>query len=236
MSASPAPKDEDQSNRVAFRFCRECSNMLYPRENSNTNELVFACGMCDFEDKAVENKCVWRHELSNTVGETAGITQDVSADPSVRAVDPTTSQLHTLSLSAPGPSTIASTTPKDQEDLKDHEDPILLLAKARKIWFCTGCGQLLNCIKCGRPTSNGLLVEATADGGVEDTEDLDENDIDDPKEYHDDDEDKPAHIPSWTENDGTEHKLDPSRNGNVIAASETSLTKQGRREILKSTW
>ncbi|KAL9097427.1 MAG: hypothetical protein Q9165_000323 [Trypethelium subeluteriae] len=220
--------------------------MLYPRENANSNELVFACGMCDFEDKAVENKCVWRHELSNTVGETAGITQDVSADPSVRAVDSTTSQLHALSLSAPGPSTFARSTPKnreeqegqkDQEHQEDQEDPMSLLAKAQRIWFCSGCGQLLICIKCGRPTTNGLLVEAAADGEDGDGEDLDEIDIDDYEGYDDDDdndEDKPARYPDCTENDGMEYKLDSSQDGNVLAASAKSLAKQGHLETVQA--
>ncbi|KAI9712077.1 MAG: hypothetical protein M1820_001786 [Bogoriella megaspora] len=91
MSASPAPEGEDPSKKIAFRFCRECSNMLNPREDrAGSNNLIFQCGMCDHTEHA-DVQCVWRHELSNTVGETAGITQDVAADPSVGEISAQTS-------------------------------------------------------------------------------------------------------------------------------------------------
>lgn len=56
--------------------------MLYPRENPADNTLDFACRTCHFTEKA-STSCVFRNELRNTVGETAGITQDVSQDPTV---------------------------------------------------------------------------------------------------------------------------------------------------------
>ena len=56
--------------------------MLYPKEDKSQNTLMFACRTCTFSEPATSS-CVFRNELSNTVGETAGITQDVGSDPTV---------------------------------------------------------------------------------------------------------------------------------------------------------
>jgi hypothetical protein len=57
--------------------------MLYPTENHDTNTLEFSCRTCTFKEPA-ETACVFRHQLSNTVGATSGVTQDVAQDPTVR--------------------------------------------------------------------------------------------------------------------------------------------------------
>ncbi|KAF2456388.1 DNA directed RNA polymerase II 15 kDa subunit [Lineolata rhizophorae] len=86
MSASPAPTDEGAANqqgkKIAFRFCRECSNLLYPKEDKDANRLMFACRTCQYAEPA-PNTFVYRNDLSNAVGETAGITQDVGSDPTL---------------------------------------------------------------------------------------------------------------------------------------------------------
>lgn len=56
--------------------------MLYPREDRETNQLIFQCRNCQWPT-AVEPTCIYRNELSNTVGETSGVTQDVASDPTV---------------------------------------------------------------------------------------------------------------------------------------------------------
>lgn len=43
---------------------------------------MFACRTCPFSEVATSS-CVFRNELTNTVGATAGITQDVGTDPTV---------------------------------------------------------------------------------------------------------------------------------------------------------
>ena len=55
---------------------------MYPGEDRENGGLIFECRHCNESERA-DNSCVFRNELSNTVGETAGITQDVSADPTV---------------------------------------------------------------------------------------------------------------------------------------------------------
>ena len=62
------------------------SNMLYPKEDRNTNKLMFACRTCQFSEEA-QSSCVFRNNLYNTVGETAGVTQDVGSDPTVGLPD-----------------------------------------------------------------------------------------------------------------------------------------------------
>lgn len=65
--------------------CRS-SNMLYPKEDRNSNKLMFACRTCQFSEDAISS-CVFRNNLYNTVGETAGVTQDVGSDPTVGIPD-----------------------------------------------------------------------------------------------------------------------------------------------------
>jgi len=58
------------------------SNMLYPKEDSETHRLQFACRTCQYSEEA-HSSCVFRNVLNNAVGETAGVTQDVGSDPTV---------------------------------------------------------------------------------------------------------------------------------------------------------
>ena len=60
--------------------------MLYPKEDRLENKLMYACRTCQFSEPAA-SACVYRHVLSNTVGETAGVTQDVGLDPTVGLPD-----------------------------------------------------------------------------------------------------------------------------------------------------
>jgi len=76
--------DEPKKNmeQITFRFCSECSNMLYPKEDPDTHRLQFACRTCQYSEEATSS-CVFRNILNNAVGETAGVTQDVGSDPTV---------------------------------------------------------------------------------------------------------------------------------------------------------
>ncbi|KAG8531530.1 uncharacterized protein KY384_003159 [Bacidia gigantensis] len=85
--ASPVPSTTSETRskpqeQITFKFCRECSNMLYPKEDRVTSKLMFACRTCQFSEEATSS-CVFRNNLFNTVGETAGVTQDVGSDPTV---------------------------------------------------------------------------------------------------------------------------------------------------------
>jgi hypothetical protein len=47
---------------------------------------MYACRTCQFSEEA-SSSCVFRNNLYNTVGETAGVTQDVGSDPTVGLPD-----------------------------------------------------------------------------------------------------------------------------------------------------
>jgi len=88
MADSPASMqdggDSEKKNfeQITFRFCSECANMLYPRENEEKRILEFACRTCPYAEDAASS-CVFRNVLNNNVGETAGVTQDVGSDPTL---------------------------------------------------------------------------------------------------------------------------------------------------------
>ncbi|PTU18577.1 hypothetical protein P175DRAFT_0503371 [Aspergillus ochraceoroseus IBT 24754] len=85
MSASPSPSaggDSKQSDQIHFRFCRECSNLLYPKEDRINNRLMFTCRTCHVGEPAT-SYCVYQNKLNTQVGDTAGVTQDVGSDPTV---------------------------------------------------------------------------------------------------------------------------------------------------------
>ncbi|KAF2674372.1 hypothetical protein BT63DRAFT_394878 [Microthyrium microscopicum] len=73
-----------QQPKITFKFCRECSNLLYPQEDRENSKLVFACRSCPYSEPPI-SELVHQNDLSNKVGETAGITQDIGQDPTVRA-------------------------------------------------------------------------------------------------------------------------------------------------------
>lgn len=67
---------------ASFRFCAECNNMLYPREDKENSRLLYSCRNCDYTELA-ENPKVYRHELITNIGETAGVVQDIGSDPTL---------------------------------------------------------------------------------------------------------------------------------------------------------
>ncbi|KAJ5628786.1 hypothetical protein N7490_011014 [Penicillium lividum] len=85
MSASPSPAagGDAKPDQIHFRFCRECSNLLYPKEDRATNQLMFTCRTCHVGEPATSH-CVYQNKLNSQVGDTAGVTQDVGSDPTVR--------------------------------------------------------------------------------------------------------------------------------------------------------
>ncbi|KAJ6263184.1 DNA-directed RNA polymerase II subunit RPB9 [Drechslerella dactyloides] len=76
------PREREASEKITFRFCRECSNMLYPREDRENGRLLFACRNCNFIEEAT-SQCVFRNVLSSVAEETAGVTTDVGSDPTL---------------------------------------------------------------------------------------------------------------------------------------------------------
>ncbi|KAH0614682.1 uncharacterized protein H6S33_000318 [Morchella sextelata] len=82
-TGTPAPETRKaRHEKVAFRFCRECSNMLYPHEDRLNNTLLYRCRTCQATE-AASNYCVFRNVLGGSAGETAGVTTDVGSDPTL---------------------------------------------------------------------------------------------------------------------------------------------------------
>ncbi|KAI8671777.1 hypothetical protein NCS57_00654000 [Fusarium keratoplasticum] len=75
--------------QITFRFCSECSNMLYPKEDVDSHKLQFTCRTCQYTEDA-QSTCVFRNVLNTSAGETAGVTQDVGSDPTVSHLPPVT--------------------------------------------------------------------------------------------------------------------------------------------------
>ncbi|KAK8252332.1 hypothetical protein HDK77DRAFT_479319 [Phyllosticta capitalensis] len=147
--ASPAPSDSNnEPKKITFRFCEDCSNLLYPRENKETNTLQFACRTCSYETEA-QSSCIYRNELSNTAAETAGVTSDLGQDPTVSS-----SAMH------PNIMPTTNTYPNHHMD-NDDDDDMDLDSLADVPSFCTMCGQEIFCGICGQETKDaGLFIEA----------------------------------------------------------------------------
>ncbi|KAM0787106.1 hypothetical protein ACM66B_006361 [Microbotryomycetes sp. NB124-2] len=67
---------------ASIRFCDECANLLYPKEDKVNHVLLYACRNCNFVAET-NNPCVFRHDLIVTTKETAGVTQDLETDPTL---------------------------------------------------------------------------------------------------------------------------------------------------------
>ena len=161
--SSPDPSESSQPTgssreQIAFRFCRDCSNMLYPKEDKLSNTLMFACRTCQFSEPAVSS-CVFRNHLYNTVGETAGVTQDVGADP-------------TVSRDAyPGECNI-----KEGGCEVVYRCGYKVEEQAVGITFCTLCGDEIFCTFCGQEPAVAEGVWKEAEVEVVDVGIMDEGD------------------------------------------------------------
>src|ERR1700761_6861745 len=120
-----------------FMLTFSSSNMLYPKEDPERRELSFSCRTCTYHEEP-SSACIYRNDLSNTVGETAGITQDVGQDPTVRASFDSS------------PAVSFGNVPSR---VLDAEFPCT----------CTVCGQEIICETCGKPTAMGCWLEVDDD-------------------------------------------------------------------------
>ncbi|KAL0919095.1 hypothetical protein M5K25_011168 [Dendrobium thyrsiflorum] len=65
-----------------MKFCRECNNILYPKESKEQKILLYACRNCDHQEEA-DNNCVYRNEIHHSIGERTQVLLDVAADPTL---------------------------------------------------------------------------------------------------------------------------------------------------------
>ncbi|XP_072286777.1 DNA-directed RNA polymerase II subunit RPB9 [Pyxicephalus adspersus] len=67
---------------VGIRFCQECNNMLYPKEDKENRILLYACRNCDYQQEA-DNCCIYVNKITHEVDELTQIIADVSQDPTL---------------------------------------------------------------------------------------------------------------------------------------------------------
>ncbi|KNE57683.1 hypothetical protein AMAG_04543 [Allomyces macrogynus ATCC 38327] len=70
----------DGSARV--RFCSDCNNLLYPREDRVENRLLYACRRCGTQEEALD-ACVYRHEIAIQERGETGRLRDLIKDPTL---------------------------------------------------------------------------------------------------------------------------------------------------------
>lgn len=130
-SASGGDRAKKPLEQITFRFCSECSNMLYPKEDEQEHKLMFMCRTCNFAEEAASS-CISRNLLNSAAGETAGVTQDVSSDPTVGGSSPVLSSTSSTSTrSSIGPGTPNSTA-------------------SSSYVCCLQCGGMILCQACGQ--------------------------------------------------------------------------------------
>lgn len=139
-TTSNEPARKKPLEQITFRFCSECSNMLYPKEDEDSHKLQFTCRTCQFTEEA-QSTCVFRNVLNNAAGETAGVTQDVGSDP-------------TVGDALPAHACVAMDA--DQEE--DALSPVL----------CICCGTPVRCSECGNTSSDFLAWVGRADTEYDD--------------------------------------------------------------------
>eukprot|EP00091_Calanus_sinicus_P005806 TRINITY_DN16311_c0_g1_i1.p1 TRINITY_DN16311_c0_g1~~TRINITY_DN16311_c0_g1_i1.p1 ORF type:complete len:140 (-),score=6.08 TRINITY_DN16311_c0_g1_i1:44-463(-) len=67
---------------VGIRFCQECNNMLYPKEDKENRVLLYACRNCDYRQLA-DSSCIYVNRIMHEVNEISNIIIDVVQDPTM---------------------------------------------------------------------------------------------------------------------------------------------------------
>ncbi|CAL8093776.1 unnamed protein product [Orchesella dallaii] len=67
---------------VGIKFCPECNNMLYPREDKENRQLLYACRNCDYKQLA-DNNCIYVNKITHEIDELTHIVSDVISDPTL---------------------------------------------------------------------------------------------------------------------------------------------------------
>ena len=73
---------QEPAGFVGTKFCRECNNMLYPKEDKKERRLLYSCRNCDHQEYA-ENPCIYVNKITHEVDELTQIVSDVISDPTL---------------------------------------------------------------------------------------------------------------------------------------------------------
>ena len=73
MDVPPAQEGRTEDRGfIGIRFCQECNNMLYPKEDKANKQLVYACRNCDYKQLA-DNNCIYVIKIRKTYYDTLAI-------------------------------------------------------------------------------------------------------------------------------------------------------------------
>ncbi|KAF1752177.1 hypothetical protein GCK72_018731 [Caenorhabditis remanei] len=81
---SPAASQNGKSGPgfVGIKFCPECNNMLYPREDKESRVLMYSCRNCEHREVAA-NPCIYVNKLVHEIDELTQIVADIIHDPTL---------------------------------------------------------------------------------------------------------------------------------------------------------
>ncbi|XP_065606207.1 DNA-directed RNA polymerase II subunit RPB9 isoform X2 [Cyrtonyx montezumae] len=68
------PEGPCEPGFVGIRFCQECNNMLYPKEDKESRVLLYA---------EADSSCIYVNKITHEVDELTQIIADVSQDPTL---------------------------------------------------------------------------------------------------------------------------------------------------------
>lgn len=108
--------------------------MLYPKEDREGSQLMFACRTCEYSEPATAS-CIWRNSLKEDIKETAGNIDDVAQDP-----------------------TVGEPSDSVMEDAQDGGAPEEEQGDAVPE-LCTMCGHEILCPICEQPYDGGIAFE-----------------------------------------------------------------------------
>ncbi|XP_054155759.1 DNA-directed RNA polymerase II subunit RPB9-like [Oppia nitens] len=84
MSDGNQPDFRFGCDRVRIRFCPECNNMLYQRQNKEQRTLVFFCRTCLYQREATKDQyCVYINNIKHDINELSLINPDLVDDPTL---------------------------------------------------------------------------------------------------------------------------------------------------------
>lgn len=69
MSFFEAPVVEKKSGGpkfVGIKFCPECNNMLYPKEDRDNKILLYTCRHCEYNQPA-DNPCIYVNKIEHEI-------------------------------------------------------------------------------------------------------------------------------------------------------------------------
>eukprot|EP00257_Ricinus_communis_P016508 XP_015574698.1 DNA-directed RNA polymerases II, IV and V subunit 9A-like isoform X1 [Ricinus communis] len=73
------------SEMSVYKFCPDCNNVLYPKEDRKQRILLYACRNCEHQmlQEVADSNRVYRNEIHHSVSEHTQILQDVASDPTL---------------------------------------------------------------------------------------------------------------------------------------------------------